>query len=63
MPDCFNRAFTCMGRLRRRHEGNGTVFALRTDGLDFTNLYSFSAVSASYYRGGTNSDGARAFSI
>ncbi len=35
--------------------GNGTVFAINTDGTDFTNLYSFSARSGSY---GTNSDGA-----
>ncbi len=38
--------------------GSGTVFAVRTDGLYFTNLYSFSALSAPYYQGGTNSDGA-----
>jgi uncharacterized repeat protein (TIGR03803 family) len=34
--------------------GNGTVFALNTDGTGFTNLYSFTAFGASY----TNSDGA-----
>jgi uncharacterized repeat protein (TIGR03803 family) len=34
------------------------VFALNTDGLDFTNLHSFTAISAPYYQGGTNSDGA-----
>jgi len=33
--------------------GNGTVFALNTDGTGFTNLYSFTALSNS-----TNSDGA-----
>src|ERR1700722_1458050 len=38
--------------------GNGTVFALNTDGLYFTNLHSFTALSAPYYQGGTNSDGA-----
>jgi uncharacterized repeat protein (TIGR03803 family) len=36
--------------------GNGTVFRLRTDGLYFTNLHNFTALSASF--GGTNSDGA-----
>jgi uncharacterized repeat protein (TIGR03803 family) len=38
--------------------GNGTVFFVRTDGLYFTNLHSFTALSAPYYQGGTNSDGA-----
>jgi len=38
--------------------GSGTVFAVRTDGLYFTNLHSFTALSAPYYQGGTNSDGA-----
>ena len=38
--------------------GNGTVFRLNTDGLGFTNLHSFTALSAPYYQGGTNSDGA-----
>ena len=33
--------------------GNGTVFALNTDGTGFTNLYSFTALSS-----GTNGDGA-----
>jgi uncharacterized repeat protein (TIGR03803 family) len=34
--------------------GNGTVFAVNTDGMDFTNLHGFTAVSGS----GINSDGA-----
>jgi uncharacterized repeat protein (TIGR03803 family) len=34
--------------------GNGTVFAINTDGTGFTNLYSFTALSNS-----TNSDGSR----
>lgn len=34
--------------------GYGTVYAINTDGSDFTNLYSFSAIGA----GGTNADGA-----
>jgi len=38
--------------------GNGTVFALNTNGMGFTNLYSFTALSAPYSDGGTNSDGA-----
>jgi uncharacterized repeat protein (TIGR03803 family) len=36
--------------------GNGTVFAVNNDGLYFTNLHSFTALSAPF--GGTNSDGA-----
>jgi uncharacterized repeat protein (TIGR03803 family) len=36
--------------------GNGTVFSLSTDGLYFTNLHSFTALSAPF--NGTNSDGA-----
>jgi uncharacterized repeat protein (TIGR03803 family) len=36
--------------------GNGTVFRLRTDGLYFTNLYNFTALSAPFT--GTNPDGA-----
>jgi|SRR5665213_755081 len=35
--------------------GNGTVFAVSTNGTGFTNLYSFTALSDGYY--GTNSDG------
>ncbi len=35
------------------HHGNGTIFAVNTDGTGFTNLHSFSAPS-----NGTNSDGA-----
>src|SRR5665213_2290919 len=35
--------------------GNGTVFAVRTNGTGFTTLYSFTALSDGYY--GTNSDG------
>src|SRR5208282_698600 len=35
--------------------GNGTVFAVNTDGTGFTTLYSFTAVDPTY---GTNSDGA-----
>jgi uncharacterized repeat protein (TIGR03803 family) len=36
--------------------GNGTVFAVHTDGTGFTNLYSFTATSSN-----TNSDGARPY--
>ena len=35
--------------------GDGTVFALNTDGTGFTNLYSFTALSSVYFN---NSDGA-----
>ena len=35
--------------------GNGTVFAVNTDGTGFTNLHSFAAFPSGYY---TNSDGA-----
>jgi uncharacterized repeat protein (TIGR03803 family) len=38
--------------------GNGTVFALNTNGTGFTTLHSFTATSAPYYQFGTNSDGA-----
>jgi len=40
--------------------GNGTVFRVNTNGLDFTNLYSFTATSGSegFFGNGTNSDGA-----
>jgi uncharacterized repeat protein (TIGR03803 family) len=38
--------------------GNGTIFAVNTQGLNFTNLYSFTATSIPTYEGGTNSDGA-----
>jgi uncharacterized repeat protein (TIGR03803 family) len=40
--------------------GNGTVFRVNTNGLDFTNLYSFTATSGSggFFGTGTNSDGA-----
>ena len=40
--------------------GNGTVFRVNTNGLDFTNLYSFTANSGSEgsFGYGTNSDGA-----
>jgi uncharacterized repeat protein (TIGR03803 family) len=38
--------------------GNGTVFAVHTDGMGFTNLHTFTALSAPSYQGGTNSDGA-----
>lgn len=37
--------------------GNGTVFAIKTDGTDFTNMHSFSAYSASPSGRITNSDG------
>ena len=37
------------------NSGNGTVFALNTDGTGFTNLHIFTATNAPY---GTNSDGA-----
>ena len=36
--------------------GNGTVFAVNTDGTGFTNLHTFTALSVPYP--GTNSDGA-----
>lgn len=36
--------------------GQGTVFAMNTDGTDFTNLHSFTALSIPY--SGTNADGA-----
>jgi uncharacterized repeat protein (TIGR03803 family) len=40
--------------------GNGTVFRVNTNGMDFTNLYSFTATTGSegYFGRGTNSDGA-----
>jgi uncharacterized repeat protein (TIGR03803 family) len=39
--------------------GNGTVFAVKTDGTGFTNLYVFTAtLNAPAYSGGTNNDGA-----
>jgi len=38
--------------------GSGAVFAINIDGTGFTNLYSFSPLSAPPYRNGTNSDGA-----
>jgi uncharacterized repeat protein (TIGR03803 family) len=38
--------------------GNGTVFAINTNGTGFQNLYFFTALSTNYYTGGTNSDGA-----
>jgi uncharacterized repeat protein (TIGR03803 family) len=40
--------------------GNGTVFAVNTNGTGFTNLYSFMATSGSegFFGNGTNSDGA-----
>jgi uncharacterized repeat protein (TIGR03803 family) len=38
--------------------GNGTVFAVGTNGTGFTNLHSFTALSAHYYDQGTNLDGA-----
>jgi len=37
-------------------DGDGTVFAVNSDGTGFTNLYSFTATAGSYP--GTNSDGA-----
>jgi uncharacterized repeat protein (TIGR03803 family) len=37
---------------------NGTVFALNTDGTGFTNLYSFTSLSSTYFN---NSDGANPF--
>ena len=39
--------------------GNGTEFAINTDGTGFTTLHSFSAASGTsgVYQGGTNSDG------
>ncbi|HZL78481.1 MAG TPA: choice-of-anchor tandem repeat GloVer-containing protein [Candidatus Limnocylindrales bacterium] len=36
----------------------GTLFAVDASGSGFTNLHNFSAFSAPYYSGGTNSDGA-----
>jgi uncharacterized repeat protein (TIGR03803 family) len=41
--------------------GNGSVFAVNTDGLGFTNMHNFSALSAPYYSGGTNLDGANPY--
>lgn len=41
--------------------GNGSVFAVNTDGSDFTNMHNFSALSAPYYSGGTNLDGANPY--
>ena len=38
--------------------GNGTVFAVNTDGTGFTNLHNFTAPSDSYPDPSTNSDGA-----
>ncbi len=38
--------------------GSGTVFAVNTDGTEFTDLYSFTATSGSEAGYGTNSDGA-----
>ena len=37
--------------------GKGTVFKVNTDGMDFTNLHSFTALSG-FYPNYTNSDGA-----
>jgi uncharacterized repeat protein (TIGR03803 family) len=39
--------------------GSGTVFAIKTDGTGFTNLYSFTALDATFF---TNSDGAYPYS-
>ncbi len=41
------------------NSGNGTVFAINTDGTDFTNLHSFSAGIYDGVSVDTNSDGAR----
>jgi uncharacterized repeat protein (TIGR03803 family) len=38
--------------------GNGTIFAVSTQGLNFTNLHNFTATSVPTYEYGTNSDGA-----
>ena len=39
-------------------EGNGTVFALKTDGTDFTNLHTFTVGGDAFFGGNyTNSDG------
>lgn len=39
--------------------GNGTIFTVNTDGTEFTNLHSFTALSkSSLYSASTNSDGA-----
>jgi uncharacterized repeat protein (TIGR03803 family) len=38
--------------------GNGTIYAVNTQGLNFTNLHNFTATSAPTYQNGTNSDGA-----
>jgi len=40
---------------------NGTVFAVNIDGTGFTNLHTFTALSAPYYIGGTNGDGANPY--
>src|SRR5208282_2133229 len=37
--------------------GYGTVFAINTNGTGFMNLHTFTALSAPFYLGGTNSDG------
>ena len=41
----------------RGYSGNGTVFAVNTDGTGFTNLHSFTATAGSDGSYGTNSDG------
>jgi uncharacterized repeat protein (TIGR03803 family) len=41
--------------------GNGSIFSLHINGSGFTNLHSFSALSAPYYDGGTNTDGANPY--
>ena len=52
---------TCMERRRSGGSaGNGTVFAINTNGTGFTNLYSFTATPASD-NFQTNSDGANPY--
>src|SRR5260221_719934 len=41
--------------------GNGTVFAVNTDGTGFTNLHSFTASSGTDYANCTNSDGSHPY--
>ena len=58
-PDWFYRATPCMGRrISGGSSGNGTVFAVNTDGTGFTNLHSFTAASTNGLIPSTNSDGA-----
>ena len=53
-----NRLFGTRGGGLVSHWVSGTVFAINTDGSGFTNLYSFTPLSAPPWLNGTNSDGA-----